>query len=258
MVFFIFPLIILASTFFVRNAMMNETKITKRNEQYLSLKPFTYITGYGCFTGVYALSIFLYFYSGIEVAIICLALASLSLILVFAYYGYTVKYDNKKITYRKFYGRYKKIYYNKIIDIECGLDLIIRTKDDTVTFPNYLNGVDELVICITQNTNLKSEKNDEAKVPRVRKLKDSIYRHHEIVLAYVLIDVMTIMIFAFCLYSLFNDKNEIGAIVVMLIYCALILFLMTPLAFISLKRQHSSKRWHKIAKLFVLETCFKP
>lgn len=260
MIFFLVPLIILASIFFVRKAVINEAKSTKQNEQCLSLKPFTYIVGYSCFAGSYALSIFLGYYSGIEAAIICLALASLSLILVFAYYGYTVKFDNEKITYRKFYGRYKKIYYKKIIDIECGIDLTIRTKDDTIIFPNYLNGVEELVIRIIQNADLKSEKNDEAVVPRVRKLKDSIYKHHEIVFVHVLMNVISVTMFVFILYSYFNDNAEgpLWTVVALLLLLASYPIVITPLTFISIKRHHSSKVWRKIAKLCVQESYFKP
>ena len=91
------------------------------------------VVSYSLMYGTLLLEVFLYFISDIFVSLMVLPLSLLSVLLFLKYYGFEIRYSETDFQYRKFFGNYITITYKDIVDVELGMDLILRTKDDTIT-----------------------------------------------------------------------------------------------------------------------------
>ena len=213
------------------------------------------VIGYVLSALMFCVSIFLYFYSGIEAAIVCIILCLISSVLVWGYYGYRVEYDKNEIRYRHFFEKYKTIRYKSIIDIEFDGDLIIRTSNNILRIPNYVTNLTALFEQL--NISVKLNTTNRAKlVPRVRKFKDSVYRPKEQIFGLVLMNLVGIAMELMMIWAWVNEKNGDDlfgiAFVVTSVVCFVVFPTLSALSIISAKRAHSSEKWKKIAKI-----CFK-
>ena len=251
---FVFLAICLAVHFFVDNApasSQSKGKELRLNKAYC-------VIGYVALAVLGILAIVLYFNSGIEVALIAVAFAILPTLLIIGYYGYRIVYDKSTIEVKMF-RKIKSIKLKNVIEVERGMDLIVRTKDDTFTIHNYMTNTTELYQFLLQNIKLSAEKQKE---PRVRRFKDSIYRPNETIFAFILMGLLAfgllaIIIWAYSIGSIRTRKDLFIGLSIVLFFATIFTIFIT-LSVISVKRAHSSKKWRKIAKLLIKENYLKP
>ena len=166
------------------------------------------------------------------------------------------------ISCRRFFGKYKTIYYRNIIDIEYGLDLIIRTKNDTLRIPNYTVNFKALYGYLSSIINLENKKTKDI-IPRVRKFRDSVYRSNELYFAFGLFLFLGVgfeILLAYLYFRgeiPFDDKSALIFVIIMSIVSIVVIPCYVVLAIISAKRAHSSKKWRKIARLLIKESYLK-
>ena len=183
-----------------------------KNTNVIRLSPFFRIVGWALCAFCSIFSIFMYYFSGILAALIIIFWGCISLFLVLGYYGFIVIYDGKKITYRRFFGKYKKIYYKQIVSIEYGLDLYVRTKDDTLKIPNYVTNVNEFYLYLNETVIIPDS--EDKKVPRVRKFSDSVYRPVEFIFVYTLIIVIGFFVLGVVIFEYINGKIDQHTLVI--------------------------------------------
>lgn len=221
----------------------------------IKLPPIFCAIGYVSSIIFLALGGLLYFYSDILATLVCVIFSLLSDSLILCYYGYIVKYDNKKITYRKFFGKYKTILYRNIRGIEYETDLIIRTKDDTFVIPNYALNVKKLYNFLSDR--LRFEEETKKLVPRVRKFKDSVHRPKEFIFAFVLLLSLSLFVEILFVWIYFAGKiviqsnSDIIFIIGFNVLSGVVLPCYVILTTVSVKRAHSSRKWRKIACLCI-------
>ena len=253
-VFPFFSLLICIAIHFVQHKSVNNKKEQKFSE--LKPSPVFKIIGYITFFVFLMIGILLYLLESQHgVLVICSVFATLSTSLIFMYYGYSVVYDQKKLQYRKFFGKYKTIYYSQIVYIEYEMDLIIRTKSDTLTIPNYTKNVTVLYNYLNDKLSLEESKEKNV-LPRIRKFKDSVYRPGEFYCAYTLMVAVPLSLSALLIWAYITDNFEQNISLTELLFMVG-LFVISGVGFViisimSAKRAHSSLKWRKIAKL-----CFK-
>ena len=227
----------------------------------IKLHPILCVIGYVSSIIFLALGVLLYFYSGILAALVCVIFSFFSDILILGYYGYIVKHDNEKLTYRKFFGKYKTILYRNIRGIEYEMDLVIRTKDDTFVIPNYALNVKKLYNFLSDRLRLEEKTNKLG--PRVRKFKDSVHRPKEFIFVFVLLLALSLFVeilFAWICFAgkmVVQSKSDIIFIIVFNVLSGVVLPCYVILTIISAKRAHSSKKWKKIARLCIKEHYLK-
>ena len=251
---FVFLAICLAVHFFVDNAPAS----SQSKEKELRMNKAYCVIGYVALAVLGILAIVLYFNSGIEVALIAVAFAILPTLLIIGYYGYRIVYDKSTIEVKMF-AKIKSIKLKNVIAVENGMDLIVRTKDDTFTIHNYMTNITELYQFLLQNIKLSDEKQ---KIPMVRRFKDSIYRPNETIFAFILMGLLAfgllaIIIWAYSIGSIRTRKDLFIGLSIVLFFATIFTIFIT-LSVISVKRAHSSKKWRKIAKLLIKEDYLKP
>lgn len=257
-----FPLIFLAICIVVHFFQHKSTDKVSDKFSEIKLHPAFCAVGYITSAVFIAVGIFLYFYSGIEAAFVCFCFSIIADILILGYYGYSVIYDSKKISYRRFFGNYKTIHYRNIIDIEYGLDLIIRTKNDTLRIPNYTVNFKALYEYLSSIINLENKKTKYI-IPRVRKFRDSVYRPGELYFALGLFLFLGVGFEILLAYLYFkgevslDDKSALIFVIIMSIVSIVIVPCYVVFAIISAKRAHSSKKWRKIACFLIKESYLK-
>ena len=258
----IFPVIFLIICVAVRFVQLKSSDNEIVDSSNIKLHPVFCVIGYVTSILFLALSVVLYFYSDIWATLVCVIFSLLSDVTILGYYGYRVKYDNKKLIYRKFFGKYKTILFRNIVNIEYGIDLIIRTKDDTLVIPNYALNVKTLYTYLTDRLKLDEEKTQKL-VPRVRKFKESVHRPQELIFAFGLLLLLSVFVEgAFVwLYAagkiVIQEKSVLIFIIGFNVLSGIVLPFYVILAIVSAKRAHSSKKWRKIACLLIKEHYLK-
>ncbi|MBE6553544.1 MAG: hypothetical protein E7666_04285 [Ruminococcaceae bacterium] len=167
--------------------------------------------------------------------------ALLSSLLVFAYFGFRIAFDDEKIIYRYFFENAKTIYYKDIIEIRHGLDLIIKTNSRQLVIPNYMTNMGALLLkmmlFLPKRKNVKE-------VPKVRSFFESVERPREFLIVFVGLEVVFSALFAwFLIASNFDSRVIIFAAICMSAISGLFFFCVH-----SAKRAHSSVFWNKVAK----------
>ena len=228
----------------------------------IKLHPIFCVIGYVTSILFLALGTVLYFYSDIWVALVCVIFSILSDMLILGYYGYSVNYDNKKLIYKKFFGKYKTILYRNIVNIEYGMDLTIRTKDDTLVIPNYALNVKKLYNYLSGRLKLDEEKTQKL-APRVRKFRESVHRPREFIFAFGLLLLLSVFVELFFVWLyvtgkiVIQEKNALIFIIGFNVLSGIVLPFYVILAIVSAKRAHSSTKWRKIARLCIKEHYLK-
>lgn len=258
MVIIIQPLVFLAICLTVRFFLEKPSHCSQNNEKELRLNKTFCVIGYVALAILGILTIFLYFDIGIYAALASALFAILPTILITGYYGYRIVYDKNALEVIMF-RKIKSIKLKNVIEVECGLDLIVRTKDNTLTIHNYMTNTKDLYQFLLQNTNLSNEKSE---VPRVRKFKDSVFRPNETIFAFVLAGslpfaLLAIIIWAYSKGSISTQEDLFIGLAAVILF-ATIFAIYIILSVISVKRAHSSKKWRKIAKFLIKETYLKP
>lgn len=257
MVIIIQPLVFLAICLAVHFFIKKAANCSRSKGTELRLNKAYCVLGYIVLAFFGILTIFFYIYIDIYAALIAVAFAILPTVLIMGYYGYRIVYDKNTLEIIMF-RKIKSIKLKNVIEVERGLDLIVRTKDDTLTIHNYMTNTKDLYQFLLQNTNTNDEKR---KVPRVRKFKDSVYRPNETIFAFALMGalpfaLLAILIWAYSKGSISTHENLFIGLAVVLLF-ATIFSIYIILSVISVKRAHSSKKWRKIAKLLIKETYLK-
>ena len=261
MILIIQPIILLVVCITVRFIQFSKFKQPQpKNNNVLTLRRFYCIVGYIALIVFCVLGFFLYFFDGFYAALICVIFALFSSFLVLGYYGYRIEYDEKEIRYRFFFEKSKVISYRNIVKIERGIDLVIRTKCDVLKVSNYLTNIDALYLQLLKKVNISKNATDKF-YPKVRKFKDSVYRHGELIFAYCLLITIAIFFDAMLVWALLDEHittlaDIIGAIA-LLLFINLSVATVVILSVFSAKRAHSSKRWKKIAQLLIKEQYLK-
>lgn len=198
------------------------------------------------------------FFAGIIIWIIesiWLSFVFFALALVFAfilsgYYGNRLWYDDEKILYRKYFEKYKIIYYKDITTLRCDYDIEIETKEKRLIVPSYMVNYGAFLDVLVNNTSPKSRLKIRPE-SKTRKFRDSVYRVGEFVFSYVLMYVLMagyLLIWLVCDKdrSILEPENTFAL-------CAVIFMTVIGCAFpiisiISAKRAHSSNFWKTVAK----------
>ena len=179
----------------------------------------------------------------------CFLLLSLLFALIFsAYYGYRICYDDEKILYRKYFEKYKVVYYKDIRSFSCGYDIEIKAEETNLTIPCYMANYEALLHTLIQNVPAKSKKNIQKK-PRVRRFRDSVYRPGEFIFAYILIYVVITGLWIVLIYDMTIFKPEHTFELCGVVFITLLNVLIPPVSFMSAKKAHASKFWKNIAKV---------
>ena len=218
------------------------------------------VVSYSLMYGTLLLEVFLYFISDIFVSLMVLPLSLLSVLLFLKYYGFEIRYSETDFQYRKFFGNYITITYKDIVDVELGMDLILRTKDDTITFSRHSLGVAEFYVCLLSK--VKKPKKQKKVIPRVRKIKDAVYRPTEFIAASIVgFFVLPIVAFALMLYCVFVAKNVTPGDEVPLLVLSGSSLILLPLWFfltyMSITRAHSSKFWKRLLPYFLKDGYYR-
>lgn len=185
-------------------------------------------------------------------AIIFFIIANLFALLILGYYGYRVYYDDEKIKYRRFFGKYSIIYYKDITIVNAAYDIEIKAKNKTLIIPVYVVNRYELLTSLTEYVPKKTRINDLSET-RVRSFSDSVYRKGEFIFAYILLYFLIIGLWILIIVfgggiSIFTMPVECSVLVILTV----VAFSFPILSIFAAKRAHSSKFWNKVARL-----CFR-
>ncbi len=184
------------------------------------------------------------------VSLIFFILSLLSSLLIFAYLGFRITFDDEKLAYRRFFEKPKTIYFKDIREIRCGLDIEIQTKTQKLVIPNYMTNTAALMVKMMPYLPKKKKIKT---VPRVRRFRDSVERAGEFIFAFALLDVALLGVFIWVNIAQKFDPTTFYVLGGLLIFINGVFFLMVH----SAKRAHSSRFWGKIAKLFYKEGYLK-
>lgn len=178
-------------------------------------------------------------------AFVFFILALFSSLLIFAYFGFRIVFDEEKIVYRYFFEAPKTIYYKDITEVRVGLDLVIRTKDRKLTVSNYMTNMPALLIKMMPYLPKKKKVKE---VPKVKSFFDAVERPMDYVIVFIVVEVVMTLVSVMLLISPRSDTQvRIGI--------GIVWFLLLGFFFLcihSAKRAHSSAFWKKIANI-----CFK-
>ncbi len=225
----------------------SEQRELDKNNDYLHLNKTYFFLGLLGTIVCCVLGIMVFIFDSRLTSIVFLALAIVFTFILSGYYGFRIYFDGKKIVYRKYYERFKVIYYKDITHFCCKYDIEIKTKDQTLIVPSYMSNYMFFLEFITDVIPSKAKIKIDSKL-KVRKFRDSVYRFKEFVVAYIMIYALII---AFWLLMLIADKDKTLFLkenrLPLLLFCLLtVATILIPIVSIfSAKRAHSSNfcRW---------------
>ena len=224
----------------------------------IKISPVYLIVGYVSFFFCATFSVFAYFFmDAIDISVLFLIFSVMLAAFIFGFYRYRVIYDREKLSCRKYFGKYKTMYYSEIVHIEYGLDLIIRTGKDTLIISGDKKNVSALYAFLQENLKL-DEKNELP--PRVRKLKDALYRPGEFYFIFGIAIVISVLMSAILIWEWIQGRVE-GAERVYVVLMLILSLILAPgyviISVVSAKRAHSSEKWRKIAYMCIREEAFR-
>ena len=180
-------------------------------------------------------------------AIVFFALAILFAFIISGYYGYRIYYDDEKIVYRKYFERYKAIYYKDIRKVDFEFDIEITAKDKKLTVPCYMANssalLEEMLIHIPKKATQKIKPQE-----KVRKFSDSVYRPGEFIFAFILMYALGIVFDALLIIFVKDRSWEVWMLFAVSAGC----YILPIISIVSAKRAHSSKFWRAVARV-----CYK-
>lgn len=226
---------------------LSEQKNLDRKHEYLHLSNVYFYLG---LIGSILFSvggILIWFLDSTLLAIVFLTLAILFTFILSGYYGYRIYYDNEKIVYRRYFEKYKAIYYKDITRVNYQYDIEIMTKEKQLTIPCYIANASELLEVMLKYIPQKAMKKLNPK-KKVRKFSDSVYRPKEFIFAFVLMYLLVISFDALLIICVEEYSWEVWA----MLGLSVIGYILPIISFISAKRAHASKFWRSVANI-----CYK-
>lgn len=193
------------------------------------------------------LSIVFYFASNDVMSIACFIFVFPGALFIAAYYGYIIKYDNEKIEYSYFFEKPHVIYYKDVIDVQIGLDTVIKTKSKKLVIPSYMTNCVALLWTMSPYTK-RLKKRKKKNIPKVRPFGESIERPRDFMIAFGMFLSFTAGVAIAILVTDFSLKNL--SYMLGLNFCS---FGFVFLIIHSVKRAHSSAFWRKVAMCIVGE-----
>ncbi|MBO5701963.1 MAG: hypothetical protein J6S71_05955 [Clostridia bacterium] len=225
----------------------SEQKELDRDHEYLHLsRAYFYLGLIGSILFALVAVIVLIFDSA-SLAIVFFALAILFAFILSGYYGYRIYYDDEKIVYRKYFEKYKAIFYKDIRRVNFEFDIEITAKDSKLTVPCYMANSGALLEKMLKHIPKKATQKIKPQ-EKVRKFSDSVYRPGEFIFAFILMYILGISFDSLLITVVMEYSWEVWALLGVSVFC----YIFPIFAFISAKRAHSSKFWRAVAKL-----CYK-
>lgn len=171
---------------------------------------------------------------------VCVIAAVVFSLLILAFYGFKVEYNEKSINYRYFFEHQKSIEIKEIKQMRNGLDLVISTQNSKLIIRNYMSGKEELYLFLQKKVSVRNQK----EVPNVIRFADAVERPGEFVFMYVLMCVLSIAMIIIILFV-----KPAGFYLAFFIILASLFPLIVVLSVLSAKRAHSSNFWCSIARI---------
>ena len=227
----------------------------------MRMSPSYYFLGYFLIAFSFALSLLCWFgnspigvyaFSGVSLA---------SFLYAIGLNGYRVEFNKNELYYRSYFWKAKIINYSSIVDVEFGLSITLNTEDDIIHISEKMDHFLEFKSFIKKKRQRK-EKKRIITYPPVRKLRDAVYRHKEIIAAFVMEVLVAIYIEALTLYGYFTVGYLNGSKIAL--YRTLLISFITlvvvplyiALGISAIKRAHSSKKWYSFARFFLLNRSY--
>lgn len=255
MPFLLFAIVLLVE-FFQNKAIrdiQNDNNIIKLNMMFKFL-------GYIVMLVSHVLGAIFFFLDNIGVSIVLFFFGCIGIALILGYHGYVIYYDEKQITYRKFYGKFKIIKYKDIIAVDRGLDLYIRTATSTLRIANYTTNIEKFYIFVKEKTKSNNRSKKKACRPKVRKFSESIERSGEMIFGFILFILVGLIGAYISLISYWNGnvrESDHAICIAFIVAYLLIPSLTTAVTVFVVKRAHASTICKKIAKWLVKESYLK-
>lgn len=225
----------------------SEQRELDKNNDYLHLNRVYFFLGLLGTIICCTLGVLVFIFDSRLLSIVFFALAIVFAFILSGYYGFRIYFDDEKIVYRKYFENFKIIYYKDITHFCCKYDIEIKTKNRTLIVPSYMSNYVAFLEFITDVIPSKAKIKIDKEI-KVRKFQDSVYRHKECIVAYIMCYVLII---AFWLLIFIGDKNKtffseenIFALVFFGLL-TIVIILIPILSIFSAKRAHSSNfcRW---------------
>lgn len=232
-------------------------KIQNRYHNYLCLSRAYFIMSLigTIVCGVLAITLFIFDQTALSVVIAFLSIAFA--VILAACFGYRIYFDEEKIVYRKYFGKYKTILYSEIKSFKWEFDIIIKTANRKLVIPCYMDNFHKFLETITVKLPPKA-KTKIAQKQKVRKFSDSVYRSGEFVFVYILMYVLDAAVCGLTIWAIKNGSDmPSGFVLGFIVFLFAFLAIIPPISIFCAKRAHSSKVCRAIAKLFIREGYLK-
>ena len=194
-----------------------------------------------------AVAIIVLIFDSIALSAVFFALAIIFAFVLSGYYGYRIYYDDEKIVYRKYFERYKTVFYKDIKRVDYRFDIEITAKAVKLTIPCYMANSDALLEEMLKHIPKKATQKIDPQ-ERVRKFADSVHRPGEFLFGFILMYAIGIAFDALLIIFVKEYSWEVWVFFAVTAGC----YVLPIISIISAKRSHSSKFWRSVARV-----CYK-